>query len=152
MKPWVKLNRAQMGACALTAAAAFLLLWTPRGKAMAPAAPQTPLFAAAEPSAERGLPTTEAIEALFAIETLPPAPPPVIVEPPVDPAAGLRRHILVGVTMSESVAVALLFDGGRQIQVRKGDLIEGFNVAAIEPRRIEFRKDDVVVALELPAQ
>lgn len=106
-----------------------------------------------EPAPAGRVLTPERLNAFFDIARLPlpkaPEPAPVLA-PVVDPAAAIKRHKLLGITISEDDAVALVSDGGRQILLKEGDSLAGFVATQIRPRGIVFEKDGVVAVLSLP--
>jgi len=88
--------------------------------------------------------------AVFDLSVLPPKSAPIIEAQPVDPTAAIRRYQLVGVTINKSGAFALVSDGAHNFTLKQGDMLDGFVVHNIGPRRIEFKKGDVIAAIELP--
>lgn len=88
---------------------------------------------------------------LFDHSVRPYEPAPIIAEPVFDPAAAISNYRLLGVTLHEDGAVALLFDGDRTFNLKEGDILEGFSASNIEARRIEFRQGEIIAVLELPA-
>lgn len=68
----------------------------------------------------------------------------------IDPAAAIKRHRLLGITINENEAVALLTDGTHQITLKRGDNLANFTVTHIRPREVVFEKGGVVAALSLP--
>lgn len=140
-----RLDRLRLGALSLIAIAALLVLWGPREAASATAIEQ-----ASPPAQFVTTLTAEKVASLFAIETLPEPPP--VVEAPPDPAAELKRHRLIGVIASDGMAIALLTDGAAQLRLKEGDALAGFELVALEARRAEFKKGELLVALDLPME
>jgi len=88
--------------------------------------------------------------AVFDLSVLPPESAPIVEVTPVDPTAAIRRHQLVGVTINKGGAFALVSDGAHTFTLKQGDMLDGFVVHNIGPRRVDFKKGDVIAALELP--
>ena len=95
----------------------------------------------------------EKAQTLFNLAGLPAVPAP---EPPppqpatVDPAAAIKRHRLVGVSVHEEGALALLTDGLTHFTVATGDTLAGFTITKISARRVDFAKEGVRATLALP--
>lgn len=109
----------------------------------------------AAPAAEIGQHTLSAdrLTPLFSPGRLPRAqtpPPSAAPAATIDPAAALKRHRLLGVTINEHEAVALVTDGARRITLKEGDRLAGFAVSAIRPRQVMFEKDGVRAVISLP--
>ena len=113
----------------------------------------------AEPFAQNGQTSRDVVlsadkaNALFNLARLPSPEAPAPVPAPVvriDPAAALKRHRLLGITINENEAVALVTDGARQMLLKEGDSLADFVVKTISPRQVTFEKDGVVAALSLP--
>jgi len=133
-------------------AALAILLWP---------APERDLVSAMELSADSrqsasrvALPG-ERLRVHFRLDRLPApkAPAPVVVAAPaveIDPAAALRRYRLLGVTINEDDAVALITDGARQVLLKEGESLANFVATEIRPREVVFDSDGVVATLSLP--
>lgn len=95
----------------------------------------------------------EKAQALFDFASLPaaPAPEPRAPNPAaIDPTAAIKRYKLVGVSVNEQGALALLSDGFAHFTIAVGDKLAGFTVTKISPRRIEFEKESIAATLSLP--
>ena len=95
----------------------------------------------------------EKAQALFDFASLPTAPAPEPLSPKpaaVDPAAAINRYRLVGVSVNEHGALALLSDGFAHFTIATGDNLAGFTVTKISPRRVDFEKDSIAATLSLP--
>lgn len=94
--------------------------------------------------------TVEEFKPLFDLAGLPrppaPEPPPAA---PIDPRAAIGRYMLLGVTVNDNEALALIADGGRQLTLRQGDVLAGFTVTQIRPRQVDFEKEGIAASLRL---
>ena len=131
-------------------AAFAALLWPAPKLAVEPLAE-----VAAAPAAETGQHTlsVDRLTPLFSPGRLPRAQAPSPSAAPaatIDPAAALKGHRLLGVTINEHEALALLTDGARRITLKEGDRLAGFTVSAIRPRQVMFEKDGVRAVISLP--
>lgn len=68
----------------------------------------------------------------------------------IDPAAAIKEYRLLGVTIDDDKAIALLTSGSGQRIVKPGDTLEGFTLATISARDVSFQKDGISVTLTLP--
>lgn len=78
-----------------------------------------------------------------------PEPPPAPVAT-IDLAADIKRYTLLGITIGDREAVALLTSGAEPITLKERDQLAGFVLTHIQPREVIFAKDGVVTALSLP--
>lgn len=91
--------------------------------------------------------TVEELKLLFSLTDLPKRAAP---EPsPVDPSAAIGRYRLLGVTMNDDEALALIADGNTQLTLRQGDMLAEFVVTRIRPRQVEFEKEGIAASLRL---
>jgi len=131
-------------AAIVAASIALIFLPPPTRNIPAPITVEAPLAISLSPL------SAEQAESLFDLASLPvievPPPPPVI----VDPAAALKRHTLLGVSLNETGAIALISDGVRQLSLKEGGVLAGFEVIRIWPRQVDFEKDGTTVSLSLP--
>ena len=148
MNELLKLDRWRWTAIALAGLAAALLFWPTPNRAAPVLTVPAPRPVLLQPMTE------ESAIALFDLSTLPPIkapPPPPVAQPVIDPAAAIKRYTLLGVTVNELGAIALLGGNGQQQSLKQGDMLDGFAVVQILPRQIDFQKNDIAVSLVLPA-
>lgn len=91
-------------------------------------------------------------------QPLPPPPPPkpAVVAKPLPQPAGVDASTfrLLGVSLGEERAVALvsLAGGQRLVRARQGDVVEGWQVTSVEPRQITLERDSRRVVLQVFAK
>ncbi len=145
MNKFLQLDPLRLGAIFLTVAAIAMIFLPPPSRTL----PAMPAVNATIAETAPVL-SSELAGRLFNLANLPaieiPPPAPVI----VDIAAALKRHTLLGVTLNETSAIALVSDGARQISLEEGAVLAGFEVIRIMPRQVDFRKDGVTASLSLP--
>jgi hypothetical protein len=148
MNKFAAISKMRIASVAIFIAALGIFLWRPAPLVLPAANAGTVL----ETSIHRGdAISLERAKAYFDLSFLPAKLMPSVAPQPVDPAAGLQRYQLLGVTVNQTGAVALVSDGAHPFNVKLGYVLEDFIVSNIEPRRVEFKKDDTVAILELPA-
>jgi len=140
-------HKIRLMAAAIFIAAIGIFFWRPAPLA-APAPPVD--FPEDNITHDKQLLSLEEATALFDLSALPKEPAPIVKAQPVDPTAAIQRHQLIGVTINKSGAIALVSDGASTFTLKQGDLLDGFVVDTIGPRRIEFKKGSMIAALDLP--
>jgi hypothetical protein len=148
MNRFSSISKMRIASAVIFITAVGVFLWRPAP----PILPAAHAGTALETSMYRGdAISLKRAKAYFDLSVLPAEPTLSVAPPPVDPAAGLQRYQLLGVTVNKAGAVALVSDGVRPFNLKLGDVLKDFIVSNIEPRRVEFKRDDTVAILELPA-
>lgn len=135
-----------LSAVLFCAGVSFFLLLVPRHDLpMRQLSPQTTINISKPTSL-----TADQIRDFFDISKLPETPTRAPVAEIIDPAADLLANQLIGITIGEGGAIALIKNGSEIIQLRIGDKFLGFDVLQILPRQVVFKKENLEARLDLP--